>query len=72
MTLRGTFLLGPNRLPSAKAVDLLIVSTSEDAAKERRRVKALIARRIDGLIVVPADDESMAPLKGGSCLPPTV
>ena len=54
--------------------DLLIVSTSEDVAKERRRVEALIARRIDGLIVVPAADGSMAALKGGaegSRLPPT-
>ena len=29
--------------------DLLIVSTSEDPANERRRVEALVARRIDGL-----------------------
>jgi LacI family transcriptional regulator len=55
--------------------DLLIVSTSEDAANERRRVEALVARRIDGLIVVPVGDESMPALKGGrdgSRLPPTV
>jgi len=45
--------------------DLLIVSTSEDAAKERRRVEALVARRIDGLIVVPVSDDSMGALKRG-------
>jgi len=59
----------------ADGYDLLIVSSSEDTAKERRRVEALIARRIDGLIVVPASDESMAALKGetdGARLPPTV
>jgi LacI family transcriptional regulator len=55
--------------------DLLIVSTSEDAANERRRIEALVARRIDGLIVVPVGDESMPALKGGrdgSRLPPAV
>jgi LacI family transcriptional regulator len=55
--------------------DLLIVSSSEDAAKERRRIEALVARRIDGLIAVPASDDSMTALRrgaGGSRLPPTV
>ena len=63
---------GVEALAERDGYDLLIVSTSEDAAKERRRVEALIARRIDGLIVVPADDESMVALKDGSRLPPTV
>jgi len=54
--------------------DLLLVSTSEDPAIERRRVEALIARRIDGLIAVPATDASMALLGSGlgAQLPPTV
>jgi LacI family transcriptional regulator len=55
--------------------DLLIASSSEDPAVERRRVEALIARRIDGLIVVPARDDSMPSLKSGDDrprLPPTV
>src|SRR5271166_3753757 len=54
--------------------DLLIASSSEDPAVERRRVEALIARRIDGLVVVPARDDSMLSLKGdgGPRLPPTV
>ena len=45
---------GVEALAERDGYDLLIVSSSEDAAKERRRVEALIARRIDGLIVVPA------------------
>ena len=63
---------GVEALAERDGYDLLIVSTSEDAAKERRRVEALIARRIDGLIAVPANDESMTAFKGGSRLPPTV
>jgi LacI family transcriptional regulator len=65
---------GVETLAERDGYDLLIVSTSEDAANERRRIEALIGRRIDGLIVVPADDESMTALKGvdGSRLPPTV
>jgi len=66
---------GVEALAESDGYDLLIVSSSEDTAKERRRVEALVARRIDGLIVVPASDESMAALKGetdGARLPPTV
>ena len=48
---------GVEALAERDGYDLLIVSTSEDAAKERRRVEALVARRIDGLVVVPASDE---------------
>jgi LacI family transcriptional regulator len=66
---------GVEALAERDGYDLLIVSSSEDSAKERRRVEALIARRIDGLIVVPASDDSMASLKAGadgSRLPPAV
>jgi LacI family transcriptional regulator, galactose operon repressor len=66
---------GVETLAERDGYDLLIASTSEDAANQRRRIEALIGRRIDGLIVVPADDESMTALKGGadgSRLPPTV
>jgi LacI family transcriptional regulator len=66
---------GVEALAERDGYDLLIVSSGEDAAKERRRVEALIARRIDGLIVVPAQDDSMAALAGdadGARLPPTV
>jgi LacI family transcriptional regulator len=65
---------GVEALAERDGYDLLIVSTSEDAAKERRRVEALIGRRIDGLIVVPVSDGSMVMLKGAdsSRIPPAV
>jgi LacI family transcriptional regulator len=66
---------GVEALAEREGYDLLIVSTSEDAANERRRIEALVARRIDGLIVVPAADDTMPALKGGrdgSRLPPAV
>ncbi len=64
---------GVEALAEGDGYDLLIVSSSEDAAKERRRVEALAARRIDGLIVVPASDDSMTALMGETArLPPTV
>jgi DNA-binding LacI/PurR family transcriptional regulator len=66
---------GVEALAERDGYDLLIVSSSEDAAKEHRRIEALVARRIDSLIVVPADDDSMTSLKrgaGGSRLPPIV
>ncbi len=64
---------GVEALAERDGYDLLLVSTSEDAAIEKRRVEALIGRRIDGLIAVPASDASMASLAaGGARLPPTV
>lgn len=60
---------GVESLAERDGYDLLIVSTSEDAAKERRRVEALIARRIDGLIIVPVADDSMAAFKRGADVP---
>jgi DNA-binding LacI/PurR family transcriptional regulator len=63
---------GVEALAERDDYDLLIVSSSEDAAKEHRRIEALVARRIDGLIVVPANDDSMTSLMrgaGGSRLP---
>jgi LacI family transcriptional regulator len=65
---------GVEALAERDGYDFLLVSTSEDPAIERRRVEALIARRIDGLIVVPASDGSMTSLKRalGVRLPPTV
>jgi LacI family transcriptional regulator len=65
---------GVEALAERDGYDLLIVSTGEDAAKERRRVEALVARRIDGLIVVPVSDDSMGALKrgDGSRLSPAV
>ncbi len=66
---------GVEALAERDGYDLLVVSAGEDAAKERRRVEALIDRRIDGLIIVPVADDSMAAFKrgaAGSRLPPAV
>src|SRR5271166_5878514 len=64
---------GVESLAERDGYDLLLVSTNEDPAIERRRVEALVARRIDGLIAVPAGDATMASLRDGqSRLPPTV
>jgi LacI family transcriptional regulator, galactose operon repressor len=64
---------GVESLAERDGYDLLLVSTSEDPAIERRRVEALVARRIDGLIAVPASDASMASLRDRQArLPPTV
>ena len=66
---------GSKRSRNATGTIFSIVSSSEDAAKERRRIEALVARRIDGLILVPASDDSMTALKGeadGARLPPAV
>lgn len=55
--------------------DLLLVSSNEDVAIERRRIEALISRRIDGLLVVPASDNSLTLLRQGAhaaFMPPTV
>src|SRR5271166_6437374 len=56
---------GVEALAERDGYDLLLVSTNEDAAIERRRVEALVARRIDGLIAIPATDASMTALGGG-------
>jgi LacI family transcriptional regulator len=45
--------------------DLLIASSSEDPKIEHRRIEALIGRRVDGLIVAPSVDASVAPFAGG-------
>src|SRR5208337_3974852 len=51
---------GVEALAEREGYDLLLVSTSENQAIEHRRIDALIARRIDGLIAAPASDGSMA------------
>jgi len=64
---------GVEALAERDGYDLMLVSTSEDEVIERRRLGALVGRRIDGLIAVPASDASMEQLAdGGVRLPPTV
>lgn len=55
--------------------DLLIASSSEDPAIERRRVETLISRQVDGLLIAPSTDKSALPLRADASarpLPPTV
>jgi LacI family transcriptional regulator len=66
---------GVEILAERDGYDLLLVSSSEDPEIERRRIEALVGRRIDGLIVVPANDDSMGALAAAERaprLPPTV
>ena len=64
---------GVEALAERDGYDLLLVSTSEDEAIERRRLGALVGRRIDGLIAVPASDASMGAFAAGARrLPPIV
>jgi LacI family transcriptional regulator len=59
---------------AATEYELVLVSSSEDGAIEKRRIEALIDRQIDGLIVVPSSDASFAALREarGAALPPIV
>ncbi len=59
---------------AASDYELVLVSSSEDGASERRRIEALLDRQIEGLIVVPSSDDSFAVLREtrGGALPPSV
>lgn len=66
---------GVEELAEKDGYDLLLVTSSEDPAIERRRIEALVSRRIDGLLVVPARDDTLASLARsplGAMMPPTV
>lgn len=55
--------------------ELVLVTSGEDVGVERRRLEALVDRRIDGLLAVPARDNSLGVLRLGAVplnLPPTV
>ncbi len=60
------------RIASQSGYEIMVVASGEDPATEARRIGSLIARRIDGLLVVAADDDfgSMPGFPAG--LPPTV
>ena len=53
----GELVRDVEELAEKDGYDLLLVTTSEDPAIERRRIEALVSRRIDGLLVVPARDD---------------
>lgn len=60
------------RIASTSGYEMLVVASSEDPAIEARRIGSLIARRIDGLLVVAAGDDFGATLGFPKRLPPTV
>ncbi len=71
----GELVRDVEELAENNGYDLLLVTTSEDPTIERRRIEALVSRRIDGLLVVPARDDSIASLLSGpdgAFMPPTV
>lgn len=54
-----------------RGVLVLVGSLDEDAARERELVGALIDRRVDGLVIVPAGDDHsylLSELNAGTCL----
>ena len=60
------------KIASQSGFEILVVASGEDPVTEARRIESLIARRIDGLLVVAADDDfgSIPGFPAG--LPPTV
>jgi LacI family transcriptional regulator len=52
--------------------ELLVVASGEDPRTEAQRIEALIARRVDGLLVVAASDDFGAAAGFPAKLPPTV
>jgi LacI family transcriptional regulator len=60
------------KLASESGFEMLVVASGEDPVTEARRIESLIARRIDGLLVVAADDDFGAVPGFPAGLPPTV
>ncbi len=52
--------------------EVLVVASGEDPHTEATRIGSLIARRVDGLLVVPADDDFGSVAAFPKNLPPTV
>jgi LacI family transcriptional regulator len=59
-------------LAMASGYDIAIVTSNEDAEREDERIKALMFRRIDGLIVYPCSDLTIGKGLKRPDLPPTV
>lgn len=60
------------KIASTSGYEMLVVASGEDPATEARRIESLIARRIDGLLVVAARDDFGANPAFPERLPPTV
>lgn len=52
--------------------DIALVSSDEDPQRERERILTLLSRQLDGLIVLPACDDSLGAGLEAAALPPTV
>jgi len=59
-------------LASGSDYQILLVSSNEDPKQEAARIRTLLDRRIDGLIVAPSRDEVEAVSHPIGALPPTV
>jgi LacI family transcriptional regulator len=60
------------RIASNSGYEMLVVASGENSATEARRIESLIARRIDGLLVVAASDDFGSDSGFTERLPPTV
>jgi LacI family transcriptional regulator len=60
------------KIASQSGFEMLVVASGEDALTEARRIGSLIERRIDGLLVVAAEDDFAETPDFPSGLPPTV
>jgi LacI family transcriptional regulator len=60
------------KIVSLRNFEMLVVASGEDAHTEARRIESLIARQIDGLLVVAAEDEFGSTPGFPPRLPPTV
>ncbi len=60
------------KIASLSSFEMLVVASGEDPLTEARRIELLIARQIDGLLVVTAQDEFGSTAGFPARLPPTV
>jgi LacI family transcriptional regulator len=60
------------KIASLSSFEMLVVASGEDPRTEARRIESLIARQIDGLLVVTAQDEFGSTAGFPARLPPTV
>jgi LacI family transcriptional regulator len=60
------------KIASLSSFEMLVVASGEDPLTEARRIQSLIARQIDGLLVVAAQDEFGSTSGFPARLPPTV
>ena len=59
-------------LAVAKGYDIVIVTSDENASRERERILALLARQAEGLIIYPSADASIGIGLDARMLPPSV